>query len=100
MPRQVLIDPILADRTNEWARRIIRVAMTGKGFSYADLARLLVGVGIHDNERNLRNKVSRGEFSAAFLLTCLKVMGVKSIDLEDWNPDKDDGVTLDGRKRT
>lgn len=31
----------------------------------------------------LRNKVSRGGFSAVFLLQCLKAMGVRSLSLED-----------------
>lgn len=73
--------------------------MIGKGLTYADLARLLDEAGVHDNERNLRNKVSRGEFSATFMLMCLKVMGIKSIDLDDWKPD-DSAPVLDGRVRT
>ena len=38
--------------------------------------------GIEDNERNLRNKVSRGKFTAGFLLQCLSALGVKGLPLE------------------
>ena len=31
----------------------------------------------------LRNKVSRGGFSAVFLYQCLKAMGVRNLSLED-----------------
>ncbi|WP_371832203.1 DUF6471 domain-containing protein [Paracoccus benzoatiresistens] len=36
---------------------------------------------VDDNERNLRNKVSRGKFTAGFLLQCLATMEVKDLRL-------------------
>ena len=38
-------------------------------------------IGIDDNERNLRNKVSRGKFTAGFLLQCLTAIGVTEVRL-------------------
>lgn len=99
MAKRVLIDRILEDRNSEWARRVVRVQMIRRGLTYADLARLLDEAGLHDNERNLRNKVARGEFSAAFMLLCMRVMGAKSIPLDDWDP-SDEGLTLDIYRRT
>ena len=43
----------------------------------------LEAIGIEDNERNLRNKVSRGKFTAGFLLQCLVALGCKSLQLSD-----------------
>ena len=37
-----------------------------------------------EEERNLRNKISRGTFSAAFFFTCLGAMKVKNLDLTHW----------------
>jgi hypothetical protein len=37
---------------------------------------------IHETERNLNNKISRGGFSAAFLLQCLKTAGVSDLRLD------------------
>lgn len=36
-------------------------------------------IGVKEDERNLRNKVSRGKFTAGFLLQCLAALGLKSI---------------------
>jgi hypothetical protein len=36
---------------------------------------------VDDSERNLRNKVSRGKFTAGFLLQCLTAIGVDQLRL-------------------
>ncbi|WP_241239871.1 DUF6471 domain-containing protein [Silicimonas algicola] len=36
---------------------------------------------IGDKEVNIRNKLSRGKFSAAFFLQCLKTVGVTDLRL-------------------
>lgn len=59
----------------ELAKNILRAEMMRHGISYATLAERLATVGITDNELNLRNKVSRGRFTAVFLMQCLTVLG-------------------------
>ena len=49
--------------------------------SYADLVKLLAEIEVKETEANLRNKVSRGSFTAAFLLQCLTVMNVTTLHL-------------------
>jgi Domain of unknown function (DUF6471) len=39
-------------------------------------------MGVHDSERNIANKISRGGFTAAFLLQCLGVIGAYSLRLD------------------
>ena len=59
---------------NEWetkAANILKAQLKLNGVSYAQLAEL-----IGDKEPNVRNKLSRGKFSAAYFLQCLKVIGV------------------------
>lgn len=56
--------------------------MAKSGMSYADLVAALGKAGVKETEANLRNKVSRGSFTAAFLLQCLSVMGVKTLHLD------------------
>lgn len=63
------------------ARGIIRGEMARQHMTYAQLAERLGGIGIREDERNLRNKVSRGKFSAAFLLTCLVALEARDLDL-------------------
>lgn len=59
----------------ELAKNILRGQMMANGVSYATLAERLATFGITDNELNLRNKVSRGRFTAVFLMQCLTVLG-------------------------
>jgi hypothetical protein len=47
------------------------------------LAERLGEIGVQENERNLNNKISRGGFTAAFLLQCLGAIGVKSVQIGD-----------------
>lgn len=84
MPRSHVMDPEVAERSHGWARRIIQMEMTRHSISYGELLNRLKKAGLEENERNLRNKVSRGEFSASFLLLCLKVMGAKVVPVEEW----------------
>lgn len=56
--------------------------MLRKGMSYADLVTALAQNGVKESEANLRNKVSRGSFTAAFLFECMDAMGVKTLHLD------------------
>ena len=65
-----------------FAKRALRAEMQRKGMNYADLVRVLDENGVKESEANLRNKVSRGSFTAAFLFQCLTAMGVKTLHLD------------------
>lgn len=73
----------MPERTDweEKAKGLLRGEMARRGVTYAQLAERLGAIGVDDNERNLRNKVSRGKFTAGFLLQCLTAMGVESLRL-------------------
>jgi hypothetical protein len=71
----------MPDRT-DWedkARGIIRAEMARQNVSYSQLVEKLESIGIAEDERNLRNKVSRGKFTAAFMLQCLSAMNAREI---------------------
>lgn len=64
---------------NEWetkAANILKAELKLKGVSYAQLAEL-----IGDKEPNVRNKLSRGKFSAAYLLQCLNAINSSELRL-------------------
>jgi 3-mercaptopyruvate sulfurtransferase SseA len=61
------------------AKNILKGEMKRRGVTYAQLAELLSEKGIQENERNLNNKVSRGGFSAAFMILCLESIGCSDI---------------------
>ncbi len=57
------------------AKNMLRGELKRRGMTYKDLVDALGTVGVHETEANLRNKVSRGNFSAAFFLQTLDAMG-------------------------
>lgn len=74
----------MAERT-DWedkAKGLLRAEMARRGATYAQLVEKLSAIGIEDNERNLRNKVSRGKFTAGFLLQCLSALGCSQLRLD------------------
>jgi hypothetical protein len=74
----------MVERTDweEKAKGLLRAEMARRGVTYAQLVEKLAAIGIDDNERNLRNKVSRGKFTAGFLLQCLKALGADTLRLD------------------
>jgi len=70
----------------EWhaaAKSLIRVEMAKRNMTYAELVDALAKRGVDDNERNVRNKVARGTFSAAFLIQCMVAIGVDVLRLDE-----------------
>ncbi len=68
----------MPDQT-EWeskAANILKAELKLRGVSYAQLAEL-----IGDKEPNVRNKLSRGKFSTAYLLQCLTAINSSELRL-------------------
>ena len=65
------------------AKNLLKGELKRRGITYAMLAEKLAAIGVSENERNLNNKISRGGFSAAFLLQCLEAIGASSLRLQD-----------------
>ncbi|NOX96387.1 MAG: hypothetical protein GXP04_15235 [Alphaproteobacteria bacterium] len=65
------------------AKGLLRAEMARRNLSYDELAEKLAGIGVEDTARNLSNKISRGGFSAGFMLQCLDALGVKSLSLSE-----------------
>ena len=63
----------------EKAANLLKAELKRKGVTYAQLVEKLEALGISEKEVNVRNKLSRGKFTAAFLLQCLTAIG--SMDL-------------------
>lgn len=73
----------MVERTDweEKAKGLLRAEMTLRGMTYAQLVVGLTSIGVDENERNLRNKVSRGKFTAGFFLQCLRACGTENLRL-------------------
>ncbi|MFO1261108.1 MAG: DUF6471 domain-containing protein [Sphingomonadaceae bacterium] len=65
------------------AKNLLKGELKRRGVTYAQLAEKLAQIGVTENERNLNNKISRGGFTAAFLLQCLSAIGTTSLQVLD-----------------
>lgn len=63
------------------AKNLLKGELKRRGITYAQLAEKLADIGVQENERNLNNKISRGGFTAAFMLQCLGAIGVSDLRL-------------------
>lgn len=72
--------------TNKWesqAQAILKAELKRKGVTYAQLVERLAAIGVQESEPNIRNKLSRGKFTAAFMLACLDAIGARSLQISD-----------------
>lgn len=66
-----------------YTKGLLRAEMVKRGVNYKGLVEKLAAIGVKDNEANLRNKISRGGFTGAFLVQCLVAMGATTLRLDD-----------------
>lgn len=74
----------MAVKEKEWEDRVkglLKAELKRKGVTYAQLVGLLADQGVMDSEPNIRNKISRGKFTAVFLVQCLAAIGVREVRL-------------------
>lgn len=64
------------------AKNLLKAELKRRGITYAGLAEKLAAIGVVENERNLNNKISRGGFTAAFLLQCLEAIGAETLRVQ------------------
>lgn len=64
------------------AKGLLRAEMARRNLTYQQLTEKLAEIGVKEDEHNLRNKVARGKFTAAFLLQCLEAMGAQALRLD------------------
>ena len=65
------------------AKNLLKGELKRRGITYAQLAVELERIGIAETEKNLNNKISRGGFSAAFMVQCLEAIGCATLRLSD-----------------
>ena len=68
----------------EWEARVkamLKAELKRRNVSYLQLVEKLAEIGVMDSEPNVRNKLSRGKFTAVFLIQCLEAIGVSDLRL-------------------
>ena len=66
------------------AKRLLKSELVKRGVSNTDLVLLLNEIGVEETKAGIDSKISRGSFSATFLLQCLTVIGCQKIEIEDY----------------
>jgi len=83
MPKNTYKNNPLTAKYEEKAKNLLKGELKRKGMTYAQLVEKLAVLGVSETEGNLRNKISRGGFTGAFLIQCLEAIGCKSLRLDD-----------------
>jgi hypothetical protein len=83
MPKNVWKNNPLTQTYETRAKNLLKGELKHKGVTYAQLVEKLDALGVRETERNLANKISRGGFTAAFLIQCLEAIGCHSVRLSD-----------------
>jgi hypothetical protein len=60
---------------------VLKAELKRRHVGYRELAEKLGGLGIHETEANIANKVSRGGFTAVFFLQCLTAIGARDLHI-------------------
>jgi Domain of unknown function (DUF6471) len=63
------------------SKNLLKAELKRRGVTYGQLVEKLAAISVVETERNLNNKISRGGFTAAFMLQCLVAIGTKSVVL-------------------
>ena len=64
------------------ARGILKAELKRRNLSYADLVEKLAEIDVEETRENIANKISRGKFTAVFLIQCLDVIGCTEIKID------------------
>jgi len=70
----------------QWEERVkglLKAELKRRNVGYRELAEKLTAMGIAESELNIKNKISRGGFTAVFLVQCLSAIGCTTLRLED-----------------
>ena len=71
-------------KEKEWEDRVkglLKAELKRRNVTYSELVGKLADLGVMDSEPNIRNKISRGKFTAVFLIQCLEAIGASSLRL-------------------
>lgn len=69
------------DTWNKYVKRLVKAEMLKRDVKVEQLVVLLRNIGVNETKSSINSKISRGTFSAAFLLQVLQVIGCKELDI-------------------
>src|ERR1700719_947097 len=66
----------------DWLKAKLKQELRSRRMTYGELVRRLNEIGVPENEVNIRNKMSRGTFTATFFVQCLVILGVRNLKID------------------
>lgn len=60
---------------------LLKSELKRRNMTYEQLTEKLLAVGVKDSASNIKNKVSRGSFTAVFLVQCLEAIDCRSVSI-------------------
>ena len=63
--------------------RFLKAEMKRAGVTYAELAKRLEALGLHETEASITSKLARGTFAATFMLAVLAALELEGLRLAD-----------------
>lgn len=76
----------MGDDKMYWSKivtKILKAELAKRGIDYPTLTTKLHEINVDISVEDLRGRMSRGTFSAALFIQCLKAIGVTSLPLEE-----------------
>jgi 3-mercaptopyruvate sulfurtransferase SseA len=83
--RQIMVAD---EKWQDRARGLLKAELARRNVGYKELVGKLAEIGIKDTPQNIANKLSRGGFSAAYLLQCLHAIGCRDIRI-GWDEEEE-----------
>lgn len=71
----------IKDPWEETAKRMLKAELVRRAVNHERLSELLDGIGVEISKSAIDSKLSRGTFSAAFLLQCLTAIECKKLTI-------------------
>ncbi|MFA6121205.1 MAG: DUF6471 domain-containing protein [Sideroxydans sp.] len=62
---------------------LLKAELKRRNVSYQDLANKLAALGVSETPENIANKISRGKFTAVFLMQCLEAIDCHTLRLAE-----------------
>lgn len=69
-------------RWEDKVKGLLKAELARKGVTYKELVEKLAALGISETSENIANKISRGKFTAVFLVQCLEAIECNMVRLD------------------
>lgn len=69
----------------QWENKVkglLKAELKRRNVTYQELVEKLAALGVTETPENIANKISRGKFTAVFLIQCMEAIGCTVVRLE------------------